>query len=85
LLQDVIGASAGCLVIDYNLPGQNGLALLTELRRRGVMLPAILVTTQPSPLVRTGAAAAGAALIEKPFLNEALFEEIRSAVARPPP
>jgi two-component system, LuxR family, response regulator FixJ len=83
LLRDSGMPKAGCLVIDYNLPATNGLDLLVELRRRNVALPAILITSQPSFLVRTRAAAAGAALIEKPLLNEALFEEIRSALSRP--
>src|SRR6185369_3031959 len=37
----------GCLVLDYRLPGTDALALLKTLRQRGVMLPAILITTQP--------------------------------------
>jgi two-component system response regulator FixJ len=82
LLDDGGLPDAGCLVIDYNLPAINGLDLLVELRRRKVTLPAILITSQPSFLVRSRAAAAGASLIEKPLLNEALFDEIRSALKR---
>ena len=37
----------GCLVFDYRLPGMNGLDLLAELRRRGVHLPAVLITSLP--------------------------------------
>jgi two-component system response regulator FixJ len=71
---------AGCLVIDYRLPSMNGLDLLSELRRRKIMLPAIVVTTEPSASVRARTAAAGAALIEKPLLNESLFDGIRAAM-----
>ena len=42
------------------------------------MLPAILVTTQPSEDLRMRIAASGAFLIEKPLLNEALLECIRA-------
>jgi FixJ family two-component response regulator len=70
-----------CLVIDYKLPGMNGLDLLAELRRRGVLAPAILITTYPSAVVRERAAASGTALIEKPLLGDALFLEIRAALA----
>jgi two-component system, LuxR family, response regulator FixJ len=72
---------AGCFVIDYKLPGMNGLDLLAELRRRKVAAPAILITTHPSAAVRERAVATGTALIEKPLLGDALFREIRAALA----
>jgi FixJ family two-component response regulator len=72
---------AACFVIDYKLPGMNGLELLAELRRRRVMAPAILITTHPSAAVRARAAADGIALIEKPLLGDALFHQIRAALA----
>ena len=80
LLGDGDIPESGCLVIDYRLPSMNGLDLLSELRRRKVMLPAFLVTTNPSMSVRAQTAAAGAVLIEKPLLNEALFDGIRAAM-----
>jgi two-component system response regulator FixJ len=79
LLRDV--PDAACFVIDYKLPGMNGLELLAELRRRAVRAPAILITTNPSAAVRERAAADGTALIEKPLLGDALFREIRAALA----
>jgi len=81
LLIDLPCGSPGCLVIDYKLPGMNGLELLVELRHRHVASPAILITTNPSLDLRDRAAAIGAALIEKPLLGEALFREIRSVLA----
>jgi FixJ family two-component response regulator len=72
--------SIGCLVLDYKLPGLNGLDLLAELRRRRIPAPAILITTHPTSAVRQRAAAAHAALIEKPLLGEALFHEIHAAL-----
>ena len=80
LLDDQNMPTSGCLVIDYRLPRMNGLDLLSELRRRKVMLPAIMVTTDPSVSVRAQTAAAGAVLIEKPLLNEALLDGIRQAI-----
>lgn len=82
LLNDLNVPESGCLVIDYRLPNMNGLDLLSELRRRRIKLPAILVTTDPSSSVRAQTVAAGALLIEKPLLNEALFEGIRAACDR---
>jgi FixJ family two-component response regulator len=70
----------GCLVIDYKLPEMNGLDLLVELRNRKIDLPAILITTHPSIEVRRRAAVAGVVLIEKPLLNDTLFQGIRAAL-----
>jgi two-component system response regulator FixJ len=81
LLEDAAVSAAGCLVIDYKLPGMNGLDLLAELRRRHVTAPAILITTHPSAAVRERASAACTALIEKPLLGDALFQEIRSVLS----
>lgn len=67
----------GCLVVDYNLPGMNGLDLLIELRSREVEIPAILIATQPSPSVRRKAFNAGYRIIEKPLLGDALVACIR--------
>ena len=80
LLADLTIPDAGCLVIDYRLPSMNGLDLLSELRRRQIDLPAILVTTNPSMSVRERTSAAGAVLVEKPLLNEALLDSIRIAM-----
>jgi two-component system, LuxR family, response regulator FixJ len=82
LLADLTMPEAGCLVIDYRLPNMNGLDLLSELRRRQIDLPAILVTTNPSISVRERTSAAGAVLVEKPLLNEALLDSIRIAMQR---
>jgi FixJ family two-component response regulator len=78
LLNDEHVPENGCLVIDYRLPSLNGLDLLSQLRQRRIMLPAILVTSHPSEAVRQQISAAGAVLIEKPLLNEALLECIRT-------
>jgi two-component system, LuxR family, response regulator FixJ len=79
LLFDPDIPESGCLVVDYHLPDMNGLELLSELRCRGLDIPVILVTTNPTALVRARTTRAGAILIEKPLLNDALFEEIRAA------
>jgi two-component system, LuxR family, response regulator FixJ len=53
---------------------------LVELRRRQVAAPAILITTHPSAAVRERAAATGVAVVEKPLLGDALFQEIYAAL-----
>ncbi len=80
LLSDALIAESSCLVIDYQLPGMNGLDLVAELRRRQIVAPAILITSHPSAAVRERAAATGAALVEKPLLGDALFHEIHAAL-----
>ena len=69
-----------CLVIDYRLPGMNGLALLALLRARGVCLPAIIITSNPTRSVRQAVADANADLVEKPLLCDALTASIRSLI-----
>jgi FixJ family two-component response regulator len=70
-----------CLVLDYRLPGLDGLALLILLRSRGVSLPAVIITSNPNRTVREGAAKAGADLIEKPLLCDALSRRIGALIA----
>lgn len=70
----------GCLVLDYRLPGLDGLSLLGRLRDAHVALPAILVTTNPRADLRSRAAAAGTPIVEKPLLTDALLKAVRQAV-----
>lgn len=71
---------SACVVVDYNLPGENGLDLIAAMRARGYRSPAILITSHPPNGVRTRAAAADVAIVEKPLLGDALIEAIHSAV-----
>ena len=80
LLRQATFPKSGCLVLDYKLPEGDGLQALAVLRRRGVSLPAILITSHPSEGIRGRAAAAGVVIVEKPLLGNALIEAIRRAV-----
>jgi FixJ family two-component response regulator len=71
-------STAECMVVDYKLPGMNGLELVRELRARGITTPAILITTAPGIVLRDRAARAGVAIVEKPLLGNALTESIRN-------
>jgi two-component system, LuxR family, response regulator FixJ len=70
---------ASCLVVDYYMPGMNGLELVAHLRDRNVLIPAILITPAPSDNLRNRAAAAGVPIVEKPLLGSRLLDSIREA------
>lgn len=73
----------GCLVLDLNLPGPDGLEVLRRLRAGGVSIPAILITSNPTRALRARAASAGVPIVEKPLLGEALLDGVKRACARP--
>jgi FixJ family two-component response regulator len=70
-----------CLVIDERLPDLSGLRALSQLRRRGCRLPAVIITSHPSRQLRSAAAQARAPILEKPLLEDGLIDWIRGAVA----
>ncbi|MDO9223060.1 MAG: response regulator [Caulobacter sp.] len=80
---DDLPRTNACLVLDYRLPGQDGLDLLVSLREAGVTLPAILVTSHAAPTVRHQARSVGAVLLEKPLLGDALVTAIHAVLTRP--
>jgi two-component system response regulator FixJ len=73
-------ALCNCLVVDQNMPGMNGLDLITLLRARHFAAPAILITSHPSSSLRERAQQAGVPIVEKPLLGNALLDKIRDAV-----
>ena len=72
----------GCLVLDHRLPGMDGLSLLKTLRRRRVGLPAILIAFAPSRGLVARAGEAGAVIVEKPLICDALTAAVSAALAR---
>ena len=86
--EDVLAADiscGGCMIVDYNLPGLNGLDLLRELDRRHVHLPAFLITSNPALHVRRRATHQGVAIIEKPHHGHQLAEAVRDSFVRSRP
>jgi two-component system, LuxR family, response regulator FixJ len=74
--------SAGCLIVDINMPGMNGLELQEELMRRKVRIPLIVMTGHADVRRAVRAMKAGALdFLEKPFDDAALVAAIRRALA----
>ncbi|MDG2520260.1 response regulator [Caulobacter segnis] len=71
----------GCLILDQVMPGATGLEVLAQLRRRGVDLPALLLTSSATPAVRRIAEAAGAPVLEKPVFGETLVKAFMDTLA----
>jgi FixJ family two-component response regulator len=79
LLQGQAMPANACMIIDYGLPGIDGLQLLRALRTRHVRSPAILLATNPTRSLRAQARAAGAPIVEKPLLTEDLEKCVSEA------
>jgi FixJ family two-component response regulator len=77
LLNDAELPRSGCLVVDQNMPGMSGLDLVGRLQARDVVMPAILITSYPTAVLRERAAKAGVIIVEKPFLGTVLVDRIR--------
>jgi two-component system response regulator FixJ len=65
--------------LDDRMPRMDGFELLSHLQARDITLPAIMLTSHATPRVRARAAAAGVSkVLEKPLLDNALMDSIRS-------
>ena len=71
----------GCLVIDYRMPGIDGMELVDALKAREVALPVILISGRVNKQLRRFAASSGISyVLEKPLSDGALIESIRLAL-----
>jgi FixJ family two-component response regulator len=79
LLSNRIVPNADCLLIDYIMPRIDGLDLLRQLRTKGLLAPALLITGFVSTTLNKRAQAAGFAdVIEKPPPERLLVEKIQN-------
>ena len=73
--------SVACLVVDVNLPGMNGVALVQTLRAAGTRTPVVFISARDDrhtlALVRT---IADAPFLRKPFSDVELLSAIAGAV-----
>jgi FixJ family two-component response regulator len=71
----------GCVILDVRMPGMSGLDLQAELLRRGIDLPAIVVTGHAEVPMAVQAVKAGAIdFIEKPFSDQLLLDRVRQGL-----
>jgi two-component system, LuxR family, response regulator FixJ len=85
LLADPDLPERACLVIDYRMPGIDGIELVRRLRERQVALPALLISGRVNKQLRGLAERSGlAGVLEKPLSDAALVDSIRSALGPPP-
>jgi FixJ family two-component response regulator len=71
-----------CLIVDVNLPGMTGVALVQALAARGHSAPVILITARDDPTTIELVARAGSIPhLRKPFSDEQLFEAIARVVS----
>lgn len=70
----------GCLLVDVRMPGPDGIALLRELRTRGVDWPVIVMTGHGEVQLAVQAIRGGAFdLLEKPFDDAVLMSCLATA------
>jgi|KBSMisStaDraftv2_1062788.scaffolds.fasta_scaffold30194_3 FixJ family two-component response regulator len=75
--------STGCLVLDLQMPGMDGLGLLAHLSKTGARIPAVILTAHGDDPARQRAMQAGAvAFVDKPFVSAELIGAVRSALQR---
>jgi len=84
LLGEAKLADFACFIIDQRLPGMSGFELVAAMRRQRIDGPVILITSQPTIILRERAARAGIPIVEKPLLGNALLDRVRDAITRPP-
>jgi FixJ family two-component response regulator len=73
-------SASSCLIIDYNLPGISGLETIARLREEHMNVPAILITSLPTLATTEHARQAHIPIVEKPFLDNALIDQVHAAL-----
>jgi len=76
-------ARCGCLILDVNLPGDDGFGVLAKLRAKGVQTPAIFVSGRATLQMQDKARAAQAlAFFAKPVAPAELLSALARATGR---
>jgi FixJ family two-component response regulator len=69
-----------CLIVDMHMPGISGVALLDQLRRNGINVPAIVMTGMANKRIRRAVEQVKSIILEKPCSLAELIHSIEAAV-----
>ncbi|MFN7179536.1 response regulator transcription factor [Hyphomonas sp.] len=82
-LAQVDAAEPGCILLDVQMPGMDGLEVQEELKTRGVAMPVIVLTGHGDVGVAVRAMKAGAVdFVEKPYAKQSLVDALTRAFER---
>ena len=82
-LDKVHATRPGCVVADVRMPGMDGIALVSEMSRRSIGIPVILISGHADvPMAVAGIKAGADDFIEKPIDDARLVAAINRALAR---
>jgi FixJ family two-component response regulator len=70
----------GCLVLDVQMPGMDGLQMQAEMHKADYALPAIFISAHQDALKRAAEANVAGRFLLKPFGDQQLLEAVRSAL-----
>jgi two-component system response regulator FixJ len=74
----------GCILMDVNMPGMDGISALQHLRGRGIAWPVIMMTEDREGWTKDLAWASGALeFLPKPFDGDVLLSVVRAAAGPP--
>jgi len=82
LLADPDLNRAACVILDDRMRQMDGFTVLANLRARNINPPTIMLTSHATPRLRARADAVGVwNVLEKPLLDDALMDNIRSILS----
>lgn len=81
LLASMNKSDAGCILLDYYMPGLNGFETLKVLRQRGIGLPIIMITAHGDIELAVNVMKEGASdFVEKPWDRDVLISLVNRAM-----
>ncbi len=82
-LEQLDGLERGCILLDVQMPGMDGLEVQDRLNHSGVAMPVIVLTGHGDVAVAVRAMKAGAVdFVEKPYAKQTLIEALSRAFER---